>query len=140
VVNRLAAQDYAAEPPDYDQIDEIGDMAQALRVLRENGLERQRLERERDEDRVMRDLLSRMTQRMQGCDTTHDLTGVVERFVPEIAPGLAGRFYLLDECRGAMAARHDSGDSTRRCRATPPDDQLRHARRRPLQALLRRLR
>lgn len=102
VVNRLAAQDYAAEPPDYDQIDEIGDMAQALRVFRENGLERQRLERERDEDRVMRDLLSRMTQRMQGCDTTHDLTGVVERFVPEIAPGLAGRFYLLDEPRGAV--------------------------------------
>jgi diguanylate cyclase (GGDEF)-like protein len=102
VIGRLAAQDYAAEPPTYDQIDEIGDMAQALRVFRENGLERQRLEQERDADRAMRDLLSRMTQRMQGCDTTHELEAVVQRFLPEIAPSLAGRFYLLDASRGAL--------------------------------------
>lgn len=102
VVSRLAAQDYAAEPPNYEQIDEIGDMAQALRVFRENGMERQRLEAERDVDRSMRDLLSRMTQRMQGCDTTHDLKGVIQRFVPEIAPTFAGRLYLLDGSRGAM--------------------------------------
>jgi len=102
VIGRLAAQDYAAEPPSYDQIDEIGDMAQALRVFRENGLERQRLEQERDEDRAIRDLLSRMTQRMQGCDTSHDLKGIVQRFVPEIAPSLAGRFYLRDEDHGGM--------------------------------------
>jgi HAMP domain-containing protein len=38
VVNRLAAQGYAAVPPDYDQMEEIGDMAQALGVFRENGL------------------------------------------------------------------------------------------------------
>jgi HAMP domain-containing protein len=67
VVNRLAAQDYGAEPPNLSQIDEIGDMAQAIRVFRENGLERQRLEQERDVDKRLRDLLSRMTQRMQGC-------------------------------------------------------------------------
>jgi diguanylate cyclase (GGDEF)-like protein len=102
VVGRLAAQDYAAEPPAYGQIDEIGDISQALRVFRENGLERQRLERERDADRAVRDLLSRMTQRMQSCDTTRDLSHVVERFMPEVLPQLAGRLYLLDEARGAM--------------------------------------
>lgn len=102
VVNRLAAQDYAVEPPTLGHIDEIGDMAQAIRVFRENGLERQRLEAEREADLAMRDLLSRMTQRMQGCDTLLDLKEVVQRFLPEIAPGLAGRLYLLDERRNAV--------------------------------------
>src|SRR3569623_2144179 len=43
-----------------------------------------------------------MTQRMQSCDTTHDLGHVVRRFMPEVLPQLAGRLYLLDEARGAM--------------------------------------
>jgi diguanylate cyclase (GGDEF)-like protein len=102
VVNRLAAQDYAAEPPNIHQIDEIGDMAQAIRVFRENGIERQRLEAERNADRAVRDLLSRMTQRLQGCDTLHDLQEVVQRFAPEIAPTRAGRLYLVDKPRNAV--------------------------------------
>ncbi|MDF3811899.1 MULTISPECIES: sensor domain-containing diguanylate cyclase [Rhodopseudomonas] len=102
VVSRLAAQDYGVEPPEIDQIDEIGDMAQAIRIFRENGLERQRLETERSTDLAMRSLLSRMTQRMQGCETIHALEGVVESFVPEIVPTLAGRLYLLDDRRNAL--------------------------------------
>ena len=47
VVQRLASQDYAVETPQFTQIDEIGDMAQAIRIFRENGLARQRLEQER---------------------------------------------------------------------------------------------
>ena len=103
VVTRLAAQDYAVEPPDYGQIDEIGDMAQAIRLFRENGLERQRLEEERGVDHAMRELLSRMTQRMQACDTTRELTDVIARFMPQIAPNLAGRLYLLDPSRNVMS-------------------------------------
>jgi diguanylate cyclase (GGDEF)-like protein len=102
VVNRLAAQDYDAEPFVYDRVDEIGDMAQALRVFRENGIARQRLERERDTDRLIRDLLSRMTQRLQSCDTVAELTGVVSGFAPEVLPDLAGRLYLLDHTRNVM--------------------------------------
>lgn len=102
VIGRLAAQDYAAEPPRYEQIDEIGDMAQALRVFRENGLERQRLEQERDADRAVRDLLSRMTQRLQGCDNVAELKTVVGRFLPELAPQLAGRLYLTDGARDML--------------------------------------
>ena len=102
VVTRLAAQDYDAIPPDLHQVDEIGDMAQAIRIFRENGLERQRLERERDTDRVLRDLLSRMTQRLQGCDSLDDLAEVVRRFTPEIVPMLAGRLYMLDKRRSVM--------------------------------------
>ena len=102
VVTRLAAQDYAAEPPPYEQIDEIGDMAQALRIFRDNGIARQRLEQEREADRELRDLLSRMTQRMQGCDTVDNLQNVIHRFVPELVPQLAGCLYLLDRSRNAM--------------------------------------
>ncbi|MCJ2181459.1 diguanylate cyclase [Novosphingobium sp. 1949] len=102
VVNRLAAQDFGVEPPAYDEIDEIGDMAQAIRIFRENGIERQRLTAEQDADRAVRDLLARMTQRMQGCDTLLNLRDVVQRFVPEIAPGLAGRLYLADPASNAM--------------------------------------
>lgn len=102
VIGRLAAQDYNAEPPPYERIDEIGDMAQALRVFRENGIERQRLEQERDADRAARDLLSRMTQRMQGCDSVAELQKVVARFIPELTPQLAGRLYLLDPARSAL--------------------------------------
>ena len=103
VVTRLAAQDYATEWPHYAQVDEIGDMAQALRGFRENGIVRQQLEKERDADRAIRDLLSRMTQRMQRCDSVADLTGVIERFAPEVAPRLAGSFYLFDPERNVMA-------------------------------------
>ncbi|MXP25459.1 diguanylate cyclase [Altererythrobacter indicus] len=102
VVNRLAAQDFAVEPPVIAQIDEIGDMAQAIRIFRENGLERQRLEAERNQDRQNRDLISRMTQRMQGCDSLNDLTKVIERFLPEIAPTRAGRLYIIDPSRNAV--------------------------------------
>ncbi|GAM03020.1 sensor domain-containing diguanylate cyclase [Novosphingobium sp. MBES04] len=71
-------------------------MAQAIRVFRENGIERQRLEAVQEAERASRALLARMTQRMQGCDTLDALTDVVRRFVPEIVPGFAGRLYVLD--------------------------------------------
>lgn len=102
VVTRLAAQDYTAEAPEEGQIDEIGDMAHAIGVFRDNAIERQRLEAERDADRMMRDLLSRMTQRMQGCDSLLQLKDVIQRFVPQIVPGLAGRLYLFDEPRNLV--------------------------------------
>ncbi|WP_019515147.1 diguanylate cyclase [Sphingomonas sp. Mn802worker] len=102
VVGRLAKQDFAVEPPHYERIDEIGDMADALRVFRENGIERQRLEQERDADRRVRDLLSRMTQRMQGCDTIADLLVVIERFVPHLALDMKGGLYLHDPARNVM--------------------------------------
>jgi diguanylate cyclase (GGDEF)-like protein len=102
VVTRLAAQDYDAIPPDSAHVDEIGDMAQAIRIFRENGLERLRLEQERDADRTMRDLISRLTQRLQGCDNVDDLVDVVRRFAPEIAPDFPGRLYIHDNRRNAM--------------------------------------
>jgi diguanylate cyclase (GGDEF)-like protein len=43
-----------------------------------------------------------MTQRMQASDTVHDLKGVIECFTPKIAPGYAGRLYLLNERQQGM--------------------------------------
>lgn len=96
VVQRLASQDYAVEAPHFTQIDEIGDMAQAIRIFRENGLARQRLEQERDADWAIRALLARMTQRLQGCESFEDVIKVAELFAPNIAPGVPGRLYILD--------------------------------------------
>lgn len=102
VVNRLAAQDFEAIPPAFTQVDEIGDMAQAIRIFRENGLERQRLEQERDADRLMRDRVSRMTQRLQGCEDVDELVEVVRHFAPEITSGLPGKLYIRADRHGAM--------------------------------------
>lgn len=116
VVNRLASQDYAVEAPVLAQVDEIGDMAQAIRIFRENGLVRQQLERERDADWVTRNLLARMTQRLQGCDSRDSILKVVSLFVPQIIPGMSGRLFMLDRRANRMECMADwltpSGDDT----------------------------
>lgn len=122
VVNRLADQDYAVEPPQLSQIDEIGDMAQAVRIFRENGIERQRLERERDADWHVRDLLARMTQRLQGCESVADLFEVVRLFAPKIAPNLAGRLYTLDTRLEMMACASEWQSPHGSDAAFAPDD------------------
>ncbi len=71
-------------------------MAQAIRIFRENGLPRQRLEQQRDADWAIRELLARMTQRLQGCETIEDVIKVAERFAPNIAPTIPGKLYVLD--------------------------------------------
>lgn len=103
VVNRLAEQDYEVEPPLFSHVDEIGDMAHAIRIFRENGLERQRLERQRDADWAVRELLARMAQRLQGCESVDDLLDIVRLFAPKIAPELGGRLFVLDARRDVMA-------------------------------------
>jgi hypothetical protein len=37
-----------------------------------------------------------MTQRLQGCENFNDVINVAELFAPNIAPGIAGRLYVLD--------------------------------------------
>ena len=116
VVHRLASQDYDVEAPVLAQVDEIGDMAQAIRIFRENGLVRQRLERERDADWVTRNLLARMTQRLQGCDTRDSILKVIALFVPQIIPDMGGRLYMLDQRANRMVCMTSwlspSGDDT----------------------------
>lgn len=122
VVNRLAEQDYDVETPAISQVDEIGDMAQAVRIFRENGIERQRLQKERDADWAVRDLLSRMTQRLQGCESVDDLYRVVQLFAPKIAPELAGRLFILDDRLARMTCAAEWQQPHGSDQAFIPDD------------------
>ncbi|CCJ71150.1 FIG00553759: hypothetical protein [Cronobacter condimenti 1330] len=122
VVNRLATQDYDVEAPLFQQVDEIGDMAQAIHVFRENGLARQRLEQERDADWAIRRLLSRMTQRLQGSESRSDIIELARLFAPQIAPGLAGRLYVLDTRDNLMTCAARWLDATGGDSAFTPDE------------------
>jgi hypothetical protein len=66
------------------------------------------LEQERDADWAIRELLARMTQRLQGCESFEDVIKVAELFAPNIAPRSPGACIfsipiLADALRGAVA-------------------------------------
>jgi diguanylate cyclase (GGDEF)-like protein len=102
IVMRLARQDYAVEVPKDLRRDEIGDMTQAISVFRENGIERDRLEAERQADRQAKDSILQMMHRLQACSTIDELAEVVACFAPQTFPDLAGRLYVLDHSRNAL--------------------------------------
>ncbi|ATE65959.1 diguanylate cyclase [Rhizorhabdus dicambivorans] len=102
VVTRMAERDYETDLPDDRTQDEIGEVTQALRLFRRNSIERERLERERDEDRRVKDLISRMMHRMQGCDIEAELADVVACYAPQIFPDLAGHIFVYDHARGRL--------------------------------------
>lgn len=104
VVTRMADRDFEADLPDDRAADEIGDVTRALRLFRRNSIERERLERERDEDRRIKDLIARMMHRMQGCDVEAELADVVACYTPQIFPDLAGHIFVYDHARGRLAS------------------------------------
>jgi diguanylate cyclase (GGDEF)-like protein len=99
IVTRLAKQDYAVEVPLDRRRDEIGEMNEAIHVFRTNGLERDRLDAERQLDQQTKDLILQMMHRLQACQTQGELADVVARFAPQIFPNLAGHLYVLNESR-----------------------------------------
>jgi diguanylate cyclase (GGDEF)-like protein len=103
IVMRLAKQDYAVEVPNAPRHDEIGDITHAIQIFRDNGLERERLEAERDADQRAKDCILQMMHRLQACETLQELAGVVACFAPQTFPDLAGKLYLLDENRNALS-------------------------------------
>ena len=52
VMGRLASKDWSTEVPAKDRRDEIGDMAKAVQVFKDNGIENERLQQEAEEARV----------------------------------------------------------------------------------------
>jgi diguanylate cyclase (GGDEF)-like protein len=102
IVTRLARQDFDVEVPTDRRRDEIGDMTQAIQVFRENGLERERLEAERQRDQRAKDGILQMMHRLQACESGEELAEVVACFAPQTFPDLAGRLYVLDEDRHAL--------------------------------------
>ena len=103
IVTRLARQDYAVEVPSHRQQDEIGDITQAIHIFRENGLERERLEAERQTDQRAKDGILQMMHRLQACETRAELAQIVACFAPQTFPDLAGRLYVLDDDRNSLS-------------------------------------
>ena len=64
VVTRLAEQDYKAEVPNIDRQDEIGDMARAVQVFKQNGIERERLEAEQRTERSAKERRAAQMERL----------------------------------------------------------------------------
>ncbi|MBW6421548.1 diguanylate cyclase [Rhizobium sp. XQZ8] len=102
IVTRLARQDYAVEVPLDRRRDEIGEMNQAIHIFRENGLERDRLDAERQADQRTKDLILQMMHRLQACQAQVELADVVSRFAPQIFPDLSGHLYVLNESRTVL--------------------------------------
>jgi methyl-accepting chemotaxis protein len=64
VVTRLAEQDYKAEVPNIDRQDEIGDMARAVQIFKQNGIERERLEAEQRNERSAKEKRATQMERL----------------------------------------------------------------------------
>ena len=97
IVMRLARQDYSIDVPDEGRRDEIGEMNQAIRIFRSNGLERERLDAEHRKNQRIKDLILQMMHRIQACQNQDELSDVVSKFMPQIFPAIAGRLLVLKE-------------------------------------------
>ncbi|HAP12616.1 MAG TPA: methyl-accepting chemotaxis protein, partial [Afipia sp.] len=64
VVTRLAKQDYAAEVPNTQRQDEIGDMARAVQIFKQNGIDRERLEAEQRNERSAKERRAAQMERL----------------------------------------------------------------------------
>ncbi|MDH0616499.1 MULTISPECIES: diguanylate cyclase [unclassified Agrobacterium] len=97
IVMRLARQDYSIDVPDEGRRDEIGEMNQAIRIFRSNGLERERLDAEHRKNQRIKDLILQMMHRIQACQNQNELSDVVSKFMPQIFPAIAGRLLVFKE-------------------------------------------
>lgn len=120
IVTRLARQDYAVEVPSDYRRDEIGDMTKAIQVFRSNGLERDRLELERQADQRAKDCILQMMHRLQACETREELADVVTCFAPQTFPDLAGSLYVLGDNRNALSLVGSWLEPTHSTAAFPP--------------------
>ncbi|MTI45185.1 diguanylate cyclase (GGDEF)-like protein [Roseibium hamelinense] len=102
VVRRLAKQDFEVEVPADTRRDEIGDLTNAIRIFRENGLERERLDAERKRDLKMKGLILEMMRRMQACQKTEEIAEVVACFGPQVFADLGGAFFILNETKTVL--------------------------------------
>lgn len=102
IVGRLAKQDYAVEILPDRRRDEIGEMNEAIEIFRANGIEKERLDAERQADQRTKDLILEMMHRLQACQNQIELAGVVARLAPEIFPDLSGGLYILNESRTTL--------------------------------------
>jgi diguanylate cyclase (GGDEF)-like protein len=110
IVRRLAKQDYDVEVLPGGRQDEIGDMNEAIQIFRDNGLERERLEKERQKDRETKDLILQLMHRLQACHDESELGPVVSLYCSRIFPGLAGEMLIMNDGRTVLRSVSTWGD------------------------------
>jgi len=93
-VTRLADQDYSVDLPPHAHDDEIGDMLQAIRVFKDNGIERQRLEEQQRADNAAR---ARRTEQMD------KLTKDFEAEVGNLVTALSGAASEMQTTASSMS-------------------------------------
>lgn len=102
IVRRLARQDYDVEILPGGRQDEIGDMNEAIQIFRDNGLERERLEKERQRDRETKDLILQLMHRLQACHDESELGPVVTLYCSRIFPALSGEMLIMNDARTVL--------------------------------------
>lgn len=103
IVGRLAKQDYTVEILPDRRRDEIGEMNDAIEIFKANGIEKERLDSQRQADQRTKDLILEMMHRLQACQNQSELAGVVARLAPEVFPNLSGGLYILNESKTTMS-------------------------------------
>ena len=95
VMDRMAGGDYTAAVPGVDQRDEIGRMARAVGVFKDNGLENLRMRAEQERQREEAEAAKRAA--------LETMAGTVERETRIAVDKVAERTQRMDENAGAMA-------------------------------------
>lgn len=110
IVHRLAQRDYGVDVTTYHRHDEIGEMNEALVTFRESGLERDRLDAERQKDQTTKDLILQMMHRLQACQNRNEVAETLARFLKQIFPNLSGNLLVLDEKRSSLQSAANWGN------------------------------
>jgi methyl-accepting chemotaxis protein len=95
MVSRLAAQDYTSELPAPGRKDEIGEMIDAVRIFKQNALEKQRLEQEQAAERQKRD---------RGAEQMASAIDAFERTIGEIVHDVTSSSAKLQATAQSMLA------------------------------------
>ncbi len=131
VVERLAKRDFAVTIPYKDQQDEIGVLAAATEILKQNGLEVERLRKEEvergraaeEKRRLMSDLTSRFEQRVKGAvetvassagrmqTTAHSLTAAAQQTRDQSASAASASTQASANVQTVAAAAEEFGCS-----------------------------
>ncbi len=115
VVKRIADGDSAAEVPGLGRQDELGDIATAMQVFKENTIEKQRLEAEREEAKKQAE--AERTQAM------HTLANEFEESVGAVVDTVSD---MAGEMRGSAESMTESAEdaTNRAAKATTASDQV----------------
>ncbi|HEY8575238.1 MAG TPA: diguanylate cyclase [Devosia sp.] len=110
IVKRLAKQDFDVQVVADNRRDEIGDMNEAIQIFRQNGLERERLDRERRKDQETKDQILQLMHRLQACRQESELPPVLSLYAERLFPQLAGHLCVMNDGRTTLTVKGTWGN------------------------------